>query len=181
MRKSGFVATIAGVALCATLAFGKSTSFIGGRMKVTGTMSAPAAGPCPSPAYAQNCPPAPNTTPNCFCIQVTNAAVTGPRIGKGTAELSFSEDAGNGNGGANGGGAGSQSSCWPVFAGGVFTDSKTGSQATLNIGGSLCLATPTSTTLVLEGGNYSVTSGGTGYGKVSGSFGTSVSLSFIPQ
>jgi hypothetical protein len=177
MRKSGFLATIAAVALCATLAFAKSTSFIGGRMKLTGTVSAPASGPCPLPLYAHNCPPAPNSTTNCLCLQISNAAVTGAKIHRGTADLSFSEDAGNGNGAD---GSESPSNCWPVFGGGVFTDTKTNEQATVNILGTLCLTTPSSTVPILKGG-YSVASGGSGFGTVSGTVGDSVSLTFVPK
>jgi hypothetical protein len=178
MRKSGFVVTIAILSLCATMAFGKSIpSFIGGRMRVNGTTSGQASGPCPSPPYAQNCPPAPNTTANCFCIEVTNAAVTGARIGKGTADLTLTQDAGNGNGSD---GSESSSNCWPIFGGGVFTDSKTAAQATLNIVGTLCLGKQSNSPPVLKGG-YTVASGGTGFGTVSGTVGDSVSLSFIPK
>jgi hypothetical protein len=192
MRKSGFVATVAMVALSATVAFGKSTSYIGGRMKVTGTLSAVSTppgsdqGPCPSPTYAKNCPAAPNGMTNCFCLQVMNATVKGGRIGQGTAILSVSQDAGDGNGASSP--SGGQTSAWPVFAGAVFTDSKTGAQATFNISGSLYHPPNQpqgSTTLLLTpGSNYSDASGGPTLGKVTGTVEFyapySVNLTFIP-
>ena len=173
MRKIHSVAVLAVlalVALSATLAFGKSTSFIGGSMRVTGTSSAPSGGACSTPSYAANCPTAPSATTNCSCVKVMNAAVKGASIGKGTANLSFTEDSGDGDGTD---GAVTSSNCIPVFGGGVFIDSKTAAQATLNIEGTLCGST--------FNGGYSVVSGGTASGTVTGSFGESISLAFAPK
>lgn len=170
MRKIHFGAALAIVTFCATFAFAKSTSFIGGSMRVTGMASAPATGACASPPYVAICPTAPNTTASCACVKVANATVRGAAIGKGTANLSFSEDAGDGDGTD---GSITPSNCLPVFGAGTFTDSKTMEMATLNIQGTLCGSA--------FNGGYSVTSGGSAFGTVSGTLGSSVSLSFTPR
>jgi len=170
MRIVQFAAALALLTFGATFAFGKSTSFVGGSMRVTGTASAPSSGACLSPGYAENCPTARSTTTNCSCVEVMNAAVRGASIGKGTANLSFTEDAGDGDGTD---GAVTPSNCVPVFGAGVFTDTKTMATATLNIEGTLCGTT-------LNGG-YSVAAGGSAFGTVSGSLGRSATLSFTPK
>jgi len=170
MRKAQILAAFATVTLCSAIAFGKSGPFIDGSMKVTGTASAPSVGACSGATFAANCPTAPSTAENCACVQVPNATVTGAAIGKGTANLSFDEDAGDGDGTD---GSITPSNCEPVFGYGVFTDSKTAAQATVNIVGTLCGTS-------LSGG-YSVAFGGTAWGTVSGTVGGKVTLSFKPR
>src|SRR5208282_2520735 len=118
VRKINIAAAFAIAAFCSTTAFG-SSSFIGGSMTVKGSASAPAPGACSSPLFAENCPSAPNTTQSCSCVKVANAKVTGPNIGTGKANLSLTEDKGDGDGTD---GSESPSGCVPVFGGGVFID-----------------------------------------------------------
>jgi len=96
--------------------------------------------------------------------------VKGPDIGTGKANLSLTEDEGDGDGTD---GSESPSGCVPVFGGGVFIDSKTTAQATLNIVGTLCGSA--------FSGGYSVASGGSAWGTVSGTVGKSVDLAFEPK
>jgi hypothetical protein len=165
MRKIRFGAALAILACCATFAFA-TTSFIAGPMTATGVASAPASGTCSSPAYATICAAGP-----CSCLQVPNAAVSGKDIGKGKANLSFTEDAGDGDGSH---GAITKSNCVPVFGGGTFIDSKTAASAVLNIQGTLCGGHNFS-------GGYTVVSGGTAWGTVTGSLARSTKLTFSPQ
>jgi hypothetical protein len=58
-------------------------------------------------------------------------------IDKGTADLTLTQDAGNGNGAD---GSESSSNCGQSLVVGLFTDSKTSAQAMLNIVGTLYLA-----------------------------------------
>ena len=171
MRKAHIVAAFATVTLCSAIAFGKSGSFVGGNMKVTGTASAPSAGACSGVTFAANCPTAPNTAESCACVQVSNATVTGAAIGKGTANLSFDEDAGDGDGTD---GSITPSNCEPVFGSGGFIDSKTAAQATVNIVATLCGSS-------LSGGYSALAPEGTAWGTVSGTVGGTVALSFKPR
>jgi len=101
----GIIAKLAAVSAAAILAFswpqsarGKPVT-VSGTLKVTGTTSGPAAGPCGGLSFTQSCPDG-----ECVCVQVPGATISGTATGK--VDLSATIDNGEED---------SSAGCTPIY------------------------------------------------------------------
>jgi hypothetical protein len=127
---------------------------VAGTLKVTGTATAPASGPCGASDFTQACPDG-----NCVCVQVPGAALSGSAAGR--ADLFATIDNGE---------ADSSTGCTPIYLSFSAT-AKVPDEGSSTVAGNLFLVQCANGTL--EGGAWGITGSSAGVGgdgTVSGTF-----------
>ena len=128
---------------------------VSGTLKVNGTASAPASGPCGGLSFTQSCPDS-----NCVCVTVSNAAIAGSATGK--VDLSATIDNGEED---------SSAGCTPIYLSFSATAKIPDEEGNTTESGDLFFVQCGNGKL--EGGTWGITAssvGLTGRGVVSGTF-----------